>query len=119
MVAILLAAMSTRLATNDKVSSVVHALPVDFFRGGYVPDRMHLINVGLVVTLILQITSAVIYQLLSVATRCSKSGVGGDLTESLSFGTCFVYYSIFLILKMVNPSMFPVHWLILLGQYSV
>ena len=86
----------------------------DFSKGGTVPERM---NLGLVLTLILQITSALVYQLLSMAIRRSKSGVGGDLSESLSFRTCFVYCSIFLMLKMINPSMHPVHWLIISGSY--
>ena len=88
----------------------------DFSKGGTIPDRMYLVNLGFVLTLILQITSALVYQLLSMAIRRSKAGVGGDLSESLSFRTCLVYYSIFLILKMINPSMHPVHWLIISGS---
>jgi hypothetical protein len=80
---------------------------------------MYLINLGLVLTLILQSTSALVYQLLSMAIRKSRTGVGGGLSESLSFRTCFVYYSIFLILKMINPSMHPVLWLIISGSYSI
>ena len=99
-----------------KVSSVAHAFHADLFKGGSLPDRMYMINLGLILTLVLQIISAVVYQLLSMATRSSKSGVGRDLMESLSFKTCFVYYSIFLILKMVNPLMYPVHWLGLSGK---
>ena len=79
------------------------------------PDRAYLINIGLIVTLVIQITSAVVYQLLSMTTRSAKRGVGGAVTESLSFGTCLVYYSIFLILKLINPSTYPVHWVILTG----
>ena len=102
------------------VSSVVYKFLADFskHKHGTVPDRMYLINLGFILTLILQITSALVYQLLSMAIRRSKAGVGGDLSESLSFRTCFVYYSIFLILKMINPSMHPVHWLILSGSSS-
>ena len=92
-----------------------HAFLADFSKGGTVPERM---NLGLVLTLILQITSVLVYQLLSMAIKRSKSGVGGDLSESLSFRTCFIYYSIFLILKMINP-MHPVHWLIISGSYVV
>ena len=95
---------------------MVRAFLADLSKGGFLPDRTYLINLGFIFTLVIQITSAVIYQLLSMASRKSKSGVSGDLTESLSFKTCFVYYSIFLILKMVNPSMYPVHWLTLLGR---
>ena len=97
--------------------SVMCAFLTDFSKGGTIPDEMYLINLGFVLTLILQITSALVYQLLSIAIKRSKSGVGGDLSESLSFRTCLVYYSIFLILKMINPSMHPVHWLILSGSY--
>ena len=99
---------------------MVHAFPADFFKGGTVPDRMYLINLGFVLTVILQITSALVYQLLSMAIRrsISKTGFDNELSESLSFRTCFVYYSIFLILKMINPSMHPVHWLIISGNYS-
>ena len=79
---------------------------------------MYLVNLGFVLTLILQITSALVYQLLFMAIKRSKAGVSGDLSESLSFRTCFVYYSIFLILKMINPLMCPVHWLIISGSYS-
>ena len=97
--------------------SVVHAFLADWSKGGgSLPDRTYLINLGFIFILVIQITSAVVYQLLSMATRSSKRGVGGNLTESLSFKTCFVYYSIFLILKMINPSMYPVHWSILLGR---
>jgi hypothetical protein len=78
---------------------------------------MYLINLGLVLTLILQITSALVYQLLSMAIRRSRTGVSGHLSESLSFRTCFVYYLNFLILKMINPSMDPEYWLILSGIY--
>ena len=95
----------------------MHAFPADFFKGGTVPDRMYLINLGFVLTVILQITSALVYQLLSMAIKRSKADVSGDLSESLSFGTCLVYYSIFLILKVINPSMHPVHWLIISGSY--
>ena len=91
---------------------------IGIFEGGTVPDRTYLINLGLILTMVLQILSALVYQLLSMATRSSKDFIGG-LIESLSFGTCFLYYSIFLILKMVNPSMFPVHWLTLLGRVGV
>ena len=97
--------------------SVVCAFLADFFKGGTVPDRIYLINLGLVLTVILQITSALVYQLLSMAIKRSKTGVGGHLSESLSFKTCIAYYSIFLILKMINPSMHPVHWLIISGSY--
>ena len=100
------------------VSSVVCTFLADFSKGGTVPNRIYLINLGFILTLILQITSALVYQLLSMAIKRSKSGVGGDILESLSFRTCFVYYSIFLILKMINPSMHPVHWLIISGSYS-
>jgi hypothetical protein len=79
---------------------------------------MYLINLGFILTLILQITSALIYQLLSMAIRRSRTGVGGGLSESLSFRTCFVYYSIFLILKMINLPMDPEYWLILSGILS-
>ena len=96
------------------VNSVARAFLADLSQGGTLPDRMYLINLGLILTLVLQITSAVVYQLLSMATRRSKS-FSSDLTESFSFGTCFAYYSIFLILKMINPSMYPVHWMVLLG----
>ena len=82
------------------------------------PDRTYLINIGLIVTLVIQITSAVVYQFLSMTTKSAKRGVGGALTESLSFGTCLVYYSIFLILKLINPSTYPVHWVILTGIQS-
>ena len=99
--------------------SVVHAFLADFSKGASsLPDRTYLINLAFIFILVIQITSAVIYQLLSMATRSSKRGVGGNLTESLSFKTCFVYYSIFLILKMINPSMYPVHWSTLLGRES-
>ena len=87
----------------------------DFSKRGTVPDRMYLINLGFILTLILQITSALVYQFLSMAIKRSKAGVSSDLSESLSFRT---YYSIFLILKMINPSMHPVHWLILSGSSS-
>ena len=90
------------------------AFLADLSKGGTLPDRTYLINLGLILTLVIQITSAVIYQLLSMATRRSKS-FSSDLTDSFSFGTCFVYYSIFLILKMINPSLYPIHWLVLLG----
>ena len=83
-------------------------------KGGTLPERIYLVNLGLILTLVLQITFALVYQLFSMATRSSRS-FSGDLTDSLSFRTCFVYYSIFLILKMINPSMYPVHWLILSG----
>ena len=97
--------------------SVVHAFLADFSKGaGSLPDRTYLINLAFIFILVIQITSAVVYQLLSMATRSSKRGVSGNLTESLSFKTCFVYYSIFLILKMINPSMYPVHWSILSGR---
>ena len=98
----------------QSVQCMAHAFLADFSKGGTVPERM---NLGLVLTLILQITSALVYQLLSMAIKRSKSGVGGDLSESLSFRTCFVYYSIFLILKMINTSMQPIHWLIISGSY--
>ena len=98
--------------------SVAHLFLADFSKGGTIPDRMYLINLGFVLTLILQVTSALVYQLLSMAIRRSKAGVGGDLSESLSFKTCFVYYSIFLILKVINSSMHPVHcWLIISGSF--
>ena len=90
----------------------------DFSKGGTVPDRMYLINLGFILTLILHITSALVYQLLSMAIKRSKAGVCSDLSESLSFRSCFVYYSIFLILKMINPSTHPVHWLIISGSYN-
>ena len=96
--------------------SIVHAFLADFSKGGFLPDRTYLINLGFIFILVIQITSAVVYQLLSMATGRSKRGVGGNITESLSFKACFVYYSIFLILKMINPSMYPVHWLTLLGR---
>ena len=101
--------------------SVVCAFLTDFSKGGTIPDGMYLINLGFVLTLILQITSALVYQLiLSMAIKRSKAGVSSNkiLSESLSFRTCFVYYSIFLILKMINPSMHPVHWLIISGSYT-
>ena len=85
-----------------------------WFKGATLPDKMYLINLGLTLTLVIQIISALVYQLLSMAIRCSKS-FSSDLTESLSFSTCFVYYSIFFILKMINP-LFPIHWLILIGR---
>ena len=97
------------------LKSVAHAFLADLFKGGSLPDRMYLINLGLILTLVLQIISALVYQLLSMATTSSKHFSSG-LSESLSFRTYFVYYSIFLILKMVNPSMYPVHWLILSGR---
>ena len=92
---------------------MAHAFLADFAKGGTVPERM---NLGLVLTLILQITSTLVYQLLSIAIKRSKSGVGGDLSESISFRTCFIYNSIFMTLKMINP-MHPVHWLIISGSY--
>ena len=95
---------------------MVSAFLADFFKGGTIPDRMYLINLGLVLTLILQITSVLVYQLLSMAIRRSKAGINDDLSESLSFRTCFIYYSIFLILKMINSSIHPDHWLILSGS---
>ena len=97
---------------------MVYAFLADFSKRGTVPDRMYLINLGFVLTLILQITSALVYQLLSMAIKRPKAGVSSVLSESLSFTTYFVYYSIFLILKMINPSMHPVHWLTLSGSYS-
>ena len=100
------------------VSSVVYAFLADFFKGGTVPNRMYLVNLGFVLTVILQITSALVYQLLSMAIKRSKTGVGGDLSESLSFRTSIAYYSIFLILKINNPLMQPVHWLIISGSYT-
>ena len=95
-----------------------YTFPADFSKGGTIPDRMYLVNLGFILTLILQITSGLVYQLLSMAIRRSKAGVGGDLSESLSFKTCFAYYSIFLILKMIdiNPSMYPVHWMSISGR---
>ena len=99
--------------------SVAHAFLADWSKGGSLPDKTYLINVGLIFTLVIQITFAVIYQLLSMGTRRSKSGVGCDLTESLSFKTCFVYYSFFLILRMINPLMYPVHWVTLSGRECI
>ena len=93
---------------------MAHAFLADFAKGGTVHERM---NLGLVLTLILQITSTLVYQLFSMAIKRSKSGVGGDLSDSLSFRTYFVYYLIFLILKVINPSMHPVRWLIISGSY--
>ena len=100
------------------VSSVVHIFLADFSKCGTVPDRMYLINLGFILTLILQITSALVYQLFSMAIKRPKVGVSSELSESLSFRSFFVYYSIFLILKMINPSMHPVYWLIPSGSYS-
>ena len=107
--------MSACLTVSSE--SVVYAFLVDFFKSGTVPDRMYLINLGFVLTVIFQITSALVYQLFSMAIKRSKAGVRGDLSESLSFRIYFIYYSIFLILKMINSSMHPVHWLILSGSY--
>ena len=94
---------------------MAYAFLVGFFKGGTLPEKSYLINLGLILTVVLQITSALVYQLLSMATSNSKN-FSGDLTDSLSFKTCFVYYSIFLILKMINPMMYPIHWLILIGK---
>ena len=94
---------------------LAHVHLAGFFEDNTLPDRTYLISLGLILTMVVQITSALIYQMLSMAINCSK----GDLTESLSLGTCFVYYSIFLILKMVGPSMYPVHWMILSGRVGV
>ena len=101
------------LSAFQLVECMAHAFLADVSKG----DRMYLINLGFVLTPILQITSTLVYQLLSMAIRRSKAGVGGDLSESLSFRTCFVYYSIFLMLKIINPSMHPVHRLIISGSY--
>ena len=94
---------------------LVYVFLTDLFKGSTLPNRTYLINVGLTLILILQITFALVYQLLSLATRNSKS-FSGDLTESLSFKPCLAYYSIFLILKIINPLMFPVHWQMLSGR---
>ena len=96
----------------------MRAFLADFSKDGTIPDRMYLVNLGFVLTLILQTTSALVYQLLSMAIRRSRAGISGDLSESLSFKTCFVYYSIFLILKIIIPLMCPVHWLIISGSYN-
>ena len=90
---------------------------IGFFDGGKVPPRNYLINFGLVLTLIFQITAAVVYQSLSTMFGSSQSFCI-DLTRSLCFSTYFCYYSIFLTLKIItSPSLFPVHWLTISGTH--
>ena len=74
-----------------------------------------MINVGLFLTLVLQLTAALVYQWISTAAGTSQKLSGGLIIESLCFSTYSFYYLLFLLLKISGPSFYPVHWLTLTG----
>ena len=85
---------------------------------GSLPSKDCLLNVGLFITLVLQLTAALVYQWISISAGTSQNLSGGLIFESLCFSTYSFYYLLFLLLKISGLSLYPVHWLTLIGIYS-
>lgn len=99
---------------NCGVCILWHLMSTGFFDSGKLPQRNYLINFSLLLTLVLQITTAVIYQSLSTSISNSQK-LGVDLTQSLSLNVYFWYYFVFIVLKMTSPLLCPIHWLAISG----